>query len=254
MNSFDYRSQGKIVASIEARMGSSRLPDKMLLDICGKTTLERVVERLKAVNEISEIVVATTLSDRDDSIERVARELGIACFRGSEQDVLGRVVAAHEGMGTDIIVQVCGDCPLLDPEVVAQSIRRYLANKADFVSNALVQTYPQGTEVSVVSMEKLKSLSLNTVDLAHREHVTLGLIELLPYDSIMSVTAEPALTAPGLRLQLDYAEDLSLIRALFSELEASKGPLFGVKEILNLIRLRPDIAELNSRCKEAPVR
>ncbi|WP_348657800.1 glycosyltransferase family protein [uncultured Thalassospira sp.] len=248
------RYLGRVVASIEARMASSRLPGKMLCDIVGKSTLERVVSRLRAVPELSAIVVATTASSEDDDIASEAERLGVDCFRGSSADVLGRVVDAHQRMASDVVVQICGDCPLLDPQVVSQCIRMFEANDVEFVSNALTQSYPQGTEVSVMKLSTLKQLSEQTSDSAHREHVTLGLIEQLPDAAKLCLVAPPFLTCPELRLQLDYEEDLNLIRCLYNELENSDGEVFCLPDILSVLRLKPEIGELNRYCKEAAVR
>ena len=108
----------KIVASIEARMTSSRLPGKVLMEINGKPVLEILIDRLKRSKYINEIVIATSSNDADDRIEELGKELNVAVFRGSEDDVLGRVVGAVETLKGDIIVEITGDCPLMDPEVM----------------------------------------------------------------------------------------------------------------------------------------
>src|SRR6266511_3391616 len=141
----------KIVSTIEARMGSRRLPGKTLAPIMGRPTLELLVERLRRAKQVDEVVVATTTEPEDDSIEELCRQLQVGCFRGSSEDVLDRVLRAAQEFRASLIVEMTGDCPLLDPAVVDDVISLYLSAKYDYVSNIVERTYPRGLDTQVFS-------------------------------------------------------------------------------------------------------
>ena len=162
----------KIVATIEARMTSSRLPGKVLMPIMGKPMLAYLIERLKR-SRVDEIVVATTDRPTDDLIEQLATNLGVGCFRGSEEDVLGRVLLAAKSVGADVIVEITGDCPLIDPDIVDQVLDVYLSQQVDYASNTLKRTYPRGLDVQVFSTNLLDEVNILTSDPIDHENVSL---------------------------------------------------------------------------------
>ncbi|MCY7362727.1 MAG: NTP transferase domain-containing protein [Ignavibacteria bacterium] len=169
----------KIVASIEARMGSNRLPGKVLMEISGKTILEILIERLSQSKYIDEIVIATTVNEIDVKIEELGKRLNISVFRGSEDDVLGRVVGAVESVNGDIIIEITGDCPLINAEVVDYVLGEYLNNipDYDYVTNIgyienEVREIPIGMDVRVFTYKDLKYISEITDDPEDREHVS----------------------------------------------------------------------------------
>lgn len=139
----------KIIATIEARLASTRLPGKVLLPLGGKPVLQFLVERLKRSKFIDEIIIATSSNIENDAIESLTKEIGIYCFRGSEDDVLSRVIGAADSRKADIIVQLTGDCPLMDPELIDECVSKYLDGGYDYVANELVRTYPIGMDVAV---------------------------------------------------------------------------------------------------------
>src|ERR1700740_2639396 len=138
-----------VVASIEARMTSTRLPGKVLLPCLERPMLELMIERVRRSRYIDTIVIATTVNQTDDPIVNLAKQLGVRYFRGSEFDVVGRVASAMEEAQADIIVQLTSDFPLIDPEIVDQVIRIYTANQFDHVSNVIIRSYPDGLDVQV---------------------------------------------------------------------------------------------------------
>ncbi len=235
-------------------MGSSRLPGKMMADIAGRPTLARVFDRLEQAASLDGIVLATSTAPGDEILAELAEAEGVASFRGSEDDVLGRVVDAHSMMGTETIVQVCGDCPLLDPDIVDQAVELFRANECDIVATGAKQSYPQGTEVSVFSFASLSEIAAATDDPAHREHVTLGFHERPDRYRVLHLVAPKSLQAPELRLQLDYREDLDLIRRIYASLEPKLGSRFRTPDILRLIDANPKLAEINRNCEECAVR
>ena len=125
------------VITIEARMGSTRLSGKVLRPVLGEPMLARMIERLRRVRKADGIVVATTVHAADDPIATLAKDLGVGCHRGSEDDVLGRVLAAAQGAGADLIVETTADCPVIDPGVIDQLIHTFLSNQVDYCSNVL---------------------------------------------------------------------------------------------------------------------
>src|SRR2546422_5615394 len=142
-------SMPRVVASIEARMRSSRLPGKVLADIGGTPAIARLMTRLRRARLVDGIVLATTTHASDDPLVAWATASGVDLFRGSEDDVLLRVVEAHRMMRSDVIVEVTGDCPLLDPEVIDLGVETFLANDCDVVTNVITSSFPQGVDVQV---------------------------------------------------------------------------------------------------------
>lgn len=244
----------RVVASIEARMGSSRLPGKVLADLGGRLALERLVERLRACRRLDDIVLATSTAPQDDVLETWARSAGLAVHRGSEDDVLQRVVDAHRALRSDIVVEVTGDCPLLDPDVIDLGVETFFANDCDVVTNARVPSYPQGADVQVFRTAALADVASRIDDPAVREHVSLYFYENPDLYRVIHLIAPHSAQAPDLRLQLDYPEDLEFIRAVYARLEPRLGGTFGVPEILDLLRAEPALAMINAHCEEKPVR
>lgn len=244
----------RVVASIEARMSASRLPGKVLMDLGGVPALERLVRRLTRAESIDAIVLATTTNPADDALASWAEARQLPCYRGSEDDVLDRVVQAHRMMGSEIIVEICGDTPLLDPRVIDAAVARFLQGDVDVVSNTAHLTWPQGIDAQVFSFNALEKVAQTQSDAAIREHVSLYFYEHPEIYRIHHLAAPAEETLPGLRLQLDYTEDLELIRAIYSRLEPNLGDGFGVRDILDLLDAEPALAAINRHCEEKPVR
>ena len=157
-------------------------------------------------------------------------------------------------MKSNIVVEICGDCPLIDPEIIDQAVETYKANKADMVAVGAMQSFPQGTEVQVFSRDALANANSKTIDPAHREHVTLYFHENPEKFDILHLMAPISLQAPELRLQLDYPQDLELINQIYRHLEPSLYQTFRTADILSLIEQFPDLADINSDCEERAVR
>ena len=157
-------------------------------------------------------------------------------------------------MSSDIVVEICGDCPLLEPAIVDLAIDTFLANDCDIVASGVKPSYPQGTEVQVFRRTALEDVERRIDDPAVREHVSLHFHENPETYRIIHLVAPKPLQAPELRLQLDYPEDLILIREIFGKLEPLHGPCFGVAEVLALLREDPTLGKINSHCEEKSVR
>ena len=234
----------KIIATIEARMTSTRLPGKVLLPAAGKPMLEHLVNRLKQVPSLQEIVLATTVNDTDEVLVDFAKSQKISVFRGSEEDVMSRVIGAGEAAHTEVIVEITGDCPLIDPLIVEQTIQMFLYNPCDYASNAHVRSYPIGMDTQVFRLETLKRSFAMTSHPLDREHVTRH-IRLHPeLFSQVHLVAPPDLYWPELGLTLDEEADYRLLSRIIETL-APVNPRFGCHEVLALLRKHPEWVEIN---------
>lgn len=243
----------KVVATIEARFASSRLSGKTLLEICGKPTLELIVERLKRSKFIERIVIATTTNPDCDSIEKLSEKLGVGCFRGSEEDVLDRVLRAAKAYEADIIVEITGDETLIDSEIVDETIEFYLKNKFDYVSNVLNRRYPRGLDTQVFAVDVLEEVSKLTNDPADRENVSLYIYEHPERYKLGKVEAPEELNHPDWRWTLDTKEDFNFIKKIYESLYPVK-KYFNSYDILRLLKENPRILEINRGIKQKSVR
>ena len=244
----------RVVASIEARCGSTRLPGKVVADVLGVPAIGRLVRRLRRAQTLDGIVLATTTSSQDDRLEAWAKDEGLPCFRGSEDDVLARVVGAQTSQQADIVVEITGDCILCDPELVDMAVRTFLANDADVVCNAQKPSFPLGTDVQVFRLDALAEVERTIQDPAVREHVSLYFYEHPEKYRILHLMAPPRWTDPTMRIHLDYDEDLRFIREVYSRLEPRYGDAFGLEEIMALCREHPELPEINRNCVERSAR
>lgn len=240
----------RVVASIEARMGSSRLPGKVITDINGAPSLSRLVRRLRLAKKLDGIVLATTVSPADDALAAWATSEGVAFHRGSEDDVLLRVVEAQKSQGSDVVVEITGDCPLLDPELIDVGVETFFENDCDVVCNVRKPSFPMGADVQVFSLAKLEEVERTIEDPPVREHVSLYFYEHPELYRVIHMFAPPRWRDPTLRLQLDYEEDLRFIREVYTRLEPKHGDAFGLEEIMELCREHPELPEINRHCEE----
>ena len=235
-------------------MTSTRLPGKVLLPAAGRPLLAHLVERLKRVPSIDEIVIATTTNGADDPIVELARTLGVTYFRGSEDDVLGRVLSAAKNSYADTIVEITADCPAIDPSIVQRCIETFIASGADYVSNILVPTYPWGMDTQVFATETLAQADTATTDdPAAREHVSLYIYEHPERFTLVNVAAPPELTWPELHIELDTPEDYELIRTIFDELYPQH-PDFALGDIISLLRRKTHISRINEHIQRNAAR
>ena len=234
-----------ILAIIQARMGSSRLPGKVLLDLAGRPVLWHAVERVRKARRVEQVSVATTLAPGDESIRRLCAENEIPCFAGSENDVLDRywqaALSAGAGPG-DGIVRITADCPLIDPEVIDQVIAAFLSSGADYVSNVNPPTFPDGLDVEVFSFSALRIAWREAALQSEREHVTPYLRNHPEKFSAHNVTHSSDLSA--LRWTLDEPADYALLQRIVAELDRNK-PEFHLEDVLQVLAAHPEWQELN---------
>ena len=225
-------------------MSSSRLPGKVLLPAAGKPMLHHLVSRLKAVSSIDEIVLATTTNDTDERLVEFADQEGLRTFRGSEDDVMSRVVGAARLGGAELLVEITGDCPIIDPEIIEQAVRTFHAHQVDYVSNAIVRSYPDGMDVQVFRLATLERSAAMTVERLDREHVTLHIRNHPELFSQVHLVAPPELHWPELGLTLDEVADYELLRRMIEHFDPDQ-PLFGCLDAVRLLRANPDWVEIN---------
>jgi spore coat polysaccharide biosynthesis protein SpsF len=234
----------KIVATIEARMNSTRLPGKVLKKVCGKPLLELMIERVRRCRRLDDIVIATSLHPSCDAIVDLANEIGINYFRGSEEDVLGRVLGAVKSVGGDVIVELTGDCPLIDPRVVDHLVDEYLTNGADYCANVLKRTYPAGMDTQVFSYAVLEKVAALTEDPSDREHVSLYIYNHPELFSLQNVESDLPNYMVDWRLVVDTAEDFELISRIF-ENNYPANPTFDLADIRRTLEIHSDWLNLN---------
>lgn len=240
----------KIVCVVEARMSSSRLPGKTMKRIMGIPMLELLIERLKRAKTIDDIVVATSDQPEDDVIGELAENIGVKCYRGSLEDVLTRVIEATEYVNGEVIVEITGDCPLIDPAIIDHVVNVYLETNADYVSNVLEATYPAGMDVQVFSLTVLKEISELTSNLEEREHCS-WLIYKNPEKTkykLLNVKGSCDLFDPHLRLMVDYPQDFEFVSKIYENIYPTKRD-FDIYDILDLLRKKPELREINKDLK-----
>lgn len=237
-----------IVGVIQARMGSKRLPGKVLLEIDGKPMLGHVVQRVRRASSIDEVVVATSTDQADERIANYCATQGIPHIRGEKKNVLARTMRAAKDMHADIVVRVTGDCPLMDPEVIDKTVHAFLERypAIDFGSNRgsteLRRTYPIGLDVEVMSIEALIRANKEAEKEYQREHVTPYLYEKPGRFRTMSVDSGGSYG--DLRWAVDTPEDLKFVRRVY-ELLAEKSD-FGWRDVLDLLAEIPELKTINS--------
>jgi len=244
----------RVIASIEARMGSSRLPGKVLADVCGKPALTKLCDRLKRCERLDGIILATSTDPKDDVLETWAADEGIDCHRGSEEDVLKRVVEAQELMRSDFVVEITGDCTLLDPEIIDMGVVTFMENACDVVTNTWKLSFPMGEDIQVYRLSDLKVIEKNILDPAVREHVSLYFYENPDQFRILHLFAPKRWHGPDYRFMLDYQEDLEFIREIYQRLSGAYGDTFGLDEIMRLLKEHPHLLDINRHCTNKPVR
>lgn len=239
----------RIEAFIQARMGSTRLPGKVLKKILGKPLLEFLVERLLDSHEIDDIVVLTSCKTEDDFIVAFCQEKNIHYFRGSEEDVLDRYYQAALQRKVDGIVRITADCPLIDPEVIDQLIHAFRNEypQVDYLSNTLERTFPRGLDAEVFSVKALEYAFKHARYSEEREHVTLYLYRHPELFHLKNIAHIPSLGE--YRWTVDTLEDFALVRLILEELYPIQ-PKFRLKDVLSLLSKYPEWNKLNAHIEQ----
>jgi spore coat polysaccharide biosynthesis protein SpsF len=234
-------------AVVAGRMRSSRLPGKTMADLAGRPSLRHIIDRLKAVPSLEGVVVATTIDPSDDPIRGCAEEAGVPSHSGSSEDVLGRTLGAAESVGAATIVQVTGDCPLVEPSVVEEAVAVYREERPDYVSTVLDgETFPVGLDVEIFSTALLKEVDAATSDPYDREHVSTFIYGQPERYRLRKVEAEGARRRPDLRLTLDNEDDLAVIRAVYEALWPANSA-FSIDDAIEFLDRHPELARRNQQ-------
>lgn len=230
----------KVVALVQARMGSTRLPNKVMKPIAGIPMIELLLSRLSLAKMVDQIVVATSVDERNLPLVEHVQKLGYACEQGSENDVLDRFVQAARAHQADVVARITGDCPLVDPELLDEAIRRFKASGADYFSNTNPPTYPDGLDIEVCTFKVLEQASQETSKPFDREHVTPYLREPGLFN-IASMQHSQDLST--LRWTVDEPADFAVIEKVFQHFHPRTDFTWG--EVLNLQHQQPDIFNIN---------
>ena len=230
------------LAIIQARMGSTRLPGKVLMKLAGKTALEHVIERVSKLKKINKIIVATSANAEDDKISELCQMLNIACYRGSENDVLDRFYQAAKEFNYSNIIRITGDCPMIDPDIIGQTIKLYEDEKLDYASNVIPPTFPKGLDVEVFTFKALKKAWHKVKSGPQREHVTVYF-----WQNPKIFKQKHLLNKINLSLKrwvLDYEVDYEFLQKIFNDLYIVK-PNFRLKDVLKFLEINPELEKIN---------
>ncbi len=238
----------KVSCIIQARVGSTRLPRKVLLKLAGKEVLIHTVERVLKSKRVDEVVVATTTNPDDDEIEQLIKGYGnskVKVSRGSEDDVLDRYYQAAKQSGADIIVRVTSDCPLIDPQIIDKAIARLVDGGYDYVSNVMgMRTFPRGLDTEVFTYKALENMAKNCSLPREREHVTTHIRENPDDYKVFTIRNDQDLS--GLRWTVDEPDDFKLMEEIFSSLK----PGFKTEDVLKLLEKRPSLKDINAHVEQ----
>ena len=251
----------KTTAIIQARMGSTRFPDKVLKQVLGQPMLARQLERVAAAKLVDQIVIATSTNPADSSIVTLADKLGIACYRGSETNVLDRFYQAAKKYQANPIIRLTGDCPLIDPVIIDQAVSVFISSSADYVSNHHLRSFPVGMDVEVFSFKALETAWQQASSAYDREHVTPYIYNPAHHFRIKGIVAPPKLRRPKLRLTVDEPADLKLVIKLYQLLYFDRNKLvyphkpdFTLEDIINLLDNNPSLANINAQVVQKPAK
>jgi spore coat polysaccharide biosynthesis protein SpsF len=234
----------KTVVIVQARMTSTRLPGKVLLELAGKTVLSHVLRRCASIDGVDTVCCAVPDAAIHDAVAKEAESAGATVYRGAEDDVLDRYWQAARMLAADVVMRVTSDCPLVDPVVCAKVLRLLIDSKAEYACNNMPASWPHGLDCEAFTFASLKQAARVAVNPNQREHVT-------PWLRSNSAISKVSLKGPGgwaaeQRWTLDFPEDLDFFRALFACMPQQPA-LPSTKDVLELLQRRPDIAAINSR-------
>ena len=246
--------KAKYGAVLEARMGSTRLPGKTLKNLSNEPMIKRVFDRIRCSSKIDELVLATTINKIDDDLVHFAESQNVSVFRGSEENVLERVVLAAEKFKIENIVELHGDNPFLDPEIIDMIIDEYELTRCDYISNTIEKTFPMGLRVQVFSTESLRNIYDNICDPAVDEHVSLYYYENPDIYKIVNFYAPAEIRNPEIRLTIDTEEDFTFAQDIYTEIfNKNIYPGFKTKNVLDIIK-NNNIQLSNKNIVSKPVR
>ena len=229
---------------IQARMGSTRLPGKVMIPVNGVPLLQGFLERLCILRPSIPIVLATTTSSSDNVVAALGNQVGVSVFRGSEEDVLDRYVQAVAPTSADVVIRLTGDCPLVDPAMVAAAVKLFEGLSADYLSNTIHRTFPRGFDIEVMKRAALEKAAREATLPADREHVTLYIIRHPKEFHLASFISVEDLS--NWRLTIDTADDLKVVRFVLSNLQSP----FSFDAVRALLHRHPQWRHLNAHVEQ----
>lgn len=226
--------RAKVVAMVQARIGSSRFPGKVLKPIEGVPLIARVLERTKRAELLNEVVLATSGRTADRVLADVAAASGVSSYcGGAEDDVLSRFCEAARRFRADVVVRICGDQPLVDPEIIDLAVSRFLQTTPDYLGTPVRRFFPAGLDVEVLPRTILERVSEVATAPRYREHVTLYILEHLEEFKVEGLEGNPGLCRPGWKLTVDTEEDLGLVQTIFRYFHPER--FFTAREIVEFL-------------------
>jgi spore coat polysaccharide biosynthesis protein SpsF len=230
-----------IVAVVQARMGSSRLPGKVMKDLSGEPMLARVVKRVSRAATLNKVVIATSAEPGDQVIADFCDAHSVAVFRGSELDVLDRYYQAARAHAADVIVRITSDCPLIEPRVLDRVVSEFQNSRPDYASNTLVRTYPRGLDVEVVSITGLERAWHEASKPYQRVHVMPYFYENPTLFRCLNVSSEQNYSE--YRWTVDTPEDLAFVRSVYEQFE--NRDYFSWRDVIAMLEKHPELVALN---------
>lgn len=240
----------RVVVMVVARMGSTRVPGKSLIDLCGHPVLWHVLRIAKKIRGVSDVCLATTDLPADDPIAELARAEGVECYRGDAERVLDRLYGAATQMKADVIVDVGGDCPLLDPEIISRALEDFFSSPCDYLCNYEPPTFPEGMDVNIITMKALEKAWRYAIAPSQRIHP----FSYLTYHPESFVIRNHAMTPDMSRhhWSFDFPEDLELIETAYDSLWKADGPI-RLGDLQKLLETSAEFAEIDKRLKRPKV-
>ncbi len=221
---------------LQARMDSSRLPNKVLLPINGIPMIELQISRIKKANKVNNLVVVIPDTDSNDVLNEHLRSLSVNVFRGSANDVLKRFLEASIKFSSDSIIRITADCPLVMPELIDDMIDQFSEQKLDYLSNALEETFPDGLDIEIFNSNILRRISALKLTPEEREHVTLGIYSRPEIFKLGNFSSSVNLSK--FRWTVDYLEDLEFVQRIFSYFQGREVDI-GISDVLRIIEENP---------------
>ncbi len=236
-------------AIIQARCGSTRFPNKVFARIDGKPLLWHVVNRLKYATKIDDIIVATTVSEKDDKIEEWCKENNVHCFRGSEENVLNRYYSASEAFPSDYVVRITADDPFKEPKVIDAVITKLIEEGYDHVTNNLPPSFPEGLDCEAFKKEALDRSEKEAETAFEREHVTQYIYHHPEIFKIGNVSNPKNLSY--LRWTVDKDVDFEMVKAVYAHRNPANKGILLMDEILDILKANPEIEKINSEVERS---
>jgi spore coat polysaccharide biosynthesis protein SpsF len=237
----------KVTAIIQARITSTRLPGKVLMDIEKMPLLWHLINRLKFSKKIDEIILAIPDTEKNDKLEQFAQKYNLRYFRGSEGDVLSRYYGAAKKFKCGIILRITGDNPLYDPSLIDFAIEKHSFSGGDYTSTSIKKKFPEGVRVEVLNFKVLEMAYEKAREKSQREHVTPYIYQNFSNFKIVSIENNDDLS--NLRWTVDEDDDLKFVREIYKHLY-KKNKIFSGKNILDLLRKKPELSDINQKIKQ----